>query len=110
MSIKRDKNKPDFSQIPPVALLELAKASTYGNIKYKRGGYLHGIEWSRTYSATLRHLLAFWDGEDIDSESNLLHLSHALWNVMALVNLYYYYPKNDDRRIKLKKGERDEEK
>ena len=32
----------------------------------------------------MRHLHAFWTGEETDSESGLPHLAHAAWHCMVL--------------------------
>lgn len=43
------------------------------------------MAWSRVYAAALRHLLAWWGGEDEDPETELSHLAHAACCVVFLV-------------------------
>jgi hypothetical protein len=62
---------------------------THGAIKYefynyKKGG---GLDWDRPYSALLRHVTAWWDGEDYDDESKLHHLKHAGACIAMLIDL-----------------------
>lgn len=76
--------KPGVDQIPPQILIELGEVFSYGEQKYFRDNWLRGNEWHEFYGSALRHLFKFWMGEDIDPESKLPHLAHALWNVMAL--------------------------
>jgi hypothetical protein len=76
-AIKNDQNKPRVSLIPTVALLEVAKVLTFGANKYTSDNFRNGFAWRRLIDANLRHLLAFSDGEDTDSETGLSHLAHA---------------------------------
>jgi len=94
----------------PVELLEtLADIYTYGTIKYDDDNWRDGLKFSRIMGAVLRHLFAWYHGEDVDHESKKLHLAHAFWNVGTLLyyNTYYkLYKKYDDRWVKgKKKGE-----
>lgn len=95
--LKFDKNKPRITLIPVEAILEMAKAFTYGANKYQDHNFKNGIKYSRLVDATFRHLLAYMDGENIDAESGNSHLSHALASIAMLV----YMDKNkkdfDDR-------------
>jgi hypothetical protein len=45
----------------------------------------------------MRHLWAFWRGEDLDAESGLPHLSHAGFHVLTLLWFRRYRPAKDDR-------------
>jgi hypothetical protein len=90
-------NKSGVDQIPPELLLEWGDVFTYGAKKYGRDNWRKGTDWHEFYGSALRHLLRWWAGEDIDPESGLSHLAHALWNVGAL---RYYQIKGmgtDDR-------------
>ena len=66
------------------ALEGLADVLTYGAAKYNDRNWERGMNFSRVYAAVLRHLFAWWKGEDIDSESGLSHVDHALCGVMIL--------------------------
>ena len=79
-AVKQDQDKPRLGLIPSKAIISTGRALTYGakppkynEFNYKQNG---GLEWDRVYSALLRHLFAWIDGEDIDPESGLHHLDH----------------------------------
>jgi len=95
--MKFDKEKPMMELIDPSFLVILADVLTYGANKYEPHNWRKGIEASRLYGALIRHLNAFWDGEDIDQESGMHHLGHAACELMFL----YWTMKNrsdlDDR-------------
>lgn len=66
------------------ALMAVATISDFGAKKYTRHGWVsvpNGIE--RYKAALIRHLLS----EGNDPDSGLPHTWHALWNLMAVVQL-----------------------
>jgi len=68
------------------ALMEVAKVSTYGAEKYSPNGWKEVKDGFNRYNdAMMRHLFATEEG---DRESNLLHLSHAAWNMLAMLELF----------------------
>ncbi len=72
----------------PRAMRELIKVSTYGATKYSRHGFLKVKNAELRYmDAAMRHLLAMGCGEDKDSESGLSHLTHAFWNLGAIIEI-----------------------
>jgi len=74
---KFDKGKPPISMIPREALEQEALVLAFGANKYARDNWRGGFEWSRLIDAALRHIIAFNDGEDTDSETGLSHIAHA---------------------------------
>ena len=56
-----------------------------------------GMDWSRLYAAALRHLTAWWRGNDIDHESGLPHLAHALCCINFLLAYELRGMGRDDR-------------
>jgi hypothetical protein len=82
--VKHDGEKPRLDLIQPEVINALGMALSYGAKKYGDNNYLHGMSWGRVFGACLRHLYAFWAGEDIDKESGLPHLAHALANISFL--------------------------
>jgi hypothetical protein len=95
--IKHDQGKLRYDLIPPHALEELAKVYTQGAEKYGEYNWSKGITWSRIFAAIMRHLWAFWKGEDIDSDSGISHVTHAMWGCFTLVEYYKSHPELDDR-------------
>lgn len=94
--------KPGVDQIPVEVLLEWGEVFSYGEAKYDRSNWLKGNDWHQFQGSALRHIFAFWKGEDIDPESGLPHLSHAIWNLAALRYYQIHGLGNDDRPIKEK--------
>lgn len=94
---KYDTNKPKLSLVSKESLEGEAAALEYGLAKYGKNNYKLGMDWSRLIDASLRHIFAFADKEDTDSESKLNHLYHAKANIGMLI--YYYQNKigKDDR-------------
>lgn len=90
--------KPGVDQIPPEVLMEWGSVFTYGERKYGRDNWKKGTEWHEFYGSVLRHLFRWWAGEEIDPETGLPHLAHALWNVGAL-RFYQLYGIGDDDRV-----------
>lgn len=69
------------------ALESVATVGTYGAAKYVRGGWISVPDGQQRYTDALwRHLLKS-NYEDVDPESGIPHLHHALWNLMAVVQL-----------------------
>ena len=87
--MKWDKDKLKYNLVPPFALKELAKVLTYGAKKYKPNNWRKINNPDRYIDALYRHLEAWRAGEEIDKESGLLHLSHALTNIVFLLELKY---------------------
>lgn len=60
--------KPARMDLLPVKpLMLIAEHYAKGAEKYADHNWRGGYEWSKSYSALLRHLLAWWDGEDYDT-------------------------------------------
>jgi hypothetical protein len=85
VAIKHDTGKPEFHHLPTEALVEITKALTYGARKYADYNYRAGFTWSRPFNACMRHLWAWWGGEDTDPESGISHLAHAGANVIFML-------------------------
>lgn len=63
----------------------LANVYAYGATKYGDRNWERGMAWGRVYSAWYRHYIRrTLYGEHLDPESNLPHMWHEAWNVMAL--------------------------
>jgi hypothetical protein len=71
--------KAGMSCVPAEVLLELGLAMQEGARKYGRHNYrVAGVRASVYYDAAMRHLMAWWEGEDIDPDSGLPHLVKAM--------------------------------
>jgi hypothetical protein len=72
--------------IPWYGLEQVAKVLEFGARKYAPRGWEHGIEHSRTWSATMRHLFQRFELAEInDAETGLDHLAHAACELMFLL-------------------------
>lgn len=95
---KHDREKPRTDLLDPGVLLEVAEVLRLGAEKYDAHNWRAGSAWSRYYGAALRHLLAFWSGEDNDPETGRPHLAHALCCLMFLAVYERESLGEDDRR------------
>lgn len=83
--MRYDANKLRYDLIPQQILDELAAIYSYGAGKYADDNWRQGMRWRRVYGSAMRHLAAAQHGEELDPESGLPHLSHALWNIATLM-------------------------
>lgn len=90
--------KPSTAAIPPVAVLHLGKAMRNGADKYGRFNWReHSVTASVYYDAMMRHLLAYWDGEEIAEDSGCHHLAHVMACCAILLDASASGKLNDDR-------------
>jgi hypothetical protein len=83
---KYDEGKDPIALLPLRPLRFVVRVLAYGAKKYAPWAWReHAGEWSRMYSATQRHLWAWWEGEDTDPETGLPHLAHAACCVIFLL-------------------------
>jgi hypothetical protein len=96
---KFDGGKAPMHLIPVKPLKDVAEVLAFGADKYGAQSWREGemIAWSRSYSAILRHLMAFHSGEDNDPETGKSHLAHAACCVLMLLEHTYVNPAGDDR-------------
>lgn len=81
---KHDKDKLRLELVPVEATEAIARAMTYGAKKYGDWNWAEGIAHARLFGAALRHMWAYFRGEDIDKESGNHHLDHALASLAML--------------------------
>lgn len=94
---KFDQGKPRMDLISSKALVQLARVLGVGAAKYQPNNWRGGIAYSRLIGAMLRHIAAFNDGEDVDPESGISHIAHAMCNCMFLLEQLQTRPDLDDR-------------
>ena len=89
---KFDANKPQYSLLPSAALLETVKVLTFGATKYAPDNWRYVDNASvRYFDAANRHMWQWWNGEELDSETNLHHLASAISNLMFILDLELQY-------------------
>jgi predicted HAD superfamily Cof-like phosphohydrolase len=99
---KFDATKVRVDLLPIDAMTQVADVFGFGAKKYFANSYRQGetVAWSRTYGSILRHLFAFWKGEDTDPESGLQHLAHAGTQLFILMEHTTHNKDKDDRFIR----------
>ena len=94
---KFDSNKLRYELLPPELLEEVARVLTFGAHKYSTRNWELGMAWSRPFAALMRHMWAWWRGEDKDPETGYSHLSHAACCIAFLVSYEARNVGTDDR-------------
>lgn len=86
-----------FDLIPVMPLTKLAELYGAGAAKYESNQWRQGYEISKSYAALMRHVTAFWGGEDNDPELGTPHLASVMWHAMAMMQFLQDFPQHDDR-------------
>lgn len=81
---KLDQSKLRYDLLCPAAQAGLVKVLTLGAEKYTDRNWEAGILYSRVFAAAMRHLWAWWGGQDNDPETGESHLDHAAANIHFL--------------------------
>jgi hypothetical protein len=84
-AVKNDAGKLPWHLLPSDAIDGVLEVLQYGAAKYGERNWERGMEWSRPFSALMRHMWAWWRGETYDPESGKPHLAHAACCVLFLV-------------------------
>lgn len=92
-----DAGKSRIDLIPPEFIEALGRHYAVGAAKYAERNWEKGMSWSRCYASAMRHLLAFWGGEEIDAETGTPHVIAAAWNLAALHWYGLHRAGTDDR-------------
>jgi len=92
--------KAPLSTLSCHVLYEMGLGMLEGARKYGRHNYRAiGVSATVYYDATLRHLMDWWEGEDIDPDSGLNHITKALTALMVLRDSMLMGNWIDDRPI-----------
>lgn len=83
--------------VPTSSVYALADVLDYGATKYEDHNWRRGMKWSTVYSCAMRHLLKWFEGEELDDESGKEHLSHVMANIAMLIEYKKTCPELDDR-------------
>lgn len=86
------KSRPEL--IAPSIVDALAQVLAFGAKKYADRNWENGISFGRVFGAMMRHMWAWWRGENTDPETGMSHLWHAACCVMFLIEY--------ERRVNLK--------
>lgn len=94
---KDDGGKAPYHLLAPEFLDATAQVLDFGQRKYSARNWEKGMDWSRPFSAMMRHMWAWWRGEHTDPETGMSHLWHASCCVMFLLAYEARNAGNDDR-------------
>ena len=77
--------KAPLSSLPIRVLWRVGLAMMEGALKYGRHNYrAAGVRASVYFDAVGRHLFCWWEGEDLDPDTNLSHIDKAIAALMVL--------------------------
>lgn len=94
---KYDAGKPRLDLIAPEFLTGTADILAFGAEKYGERNWEAGMSWSRPFAALMRHMWAWWAGEEKDAETGKSHLWHAACCLMFLIAFEARNTGKDDR-------------
>lgn len=94
---KFDGGKAPLNLVTPDFITAVAEVLAFGAAKYEAWSWAEGKAWSRDHAAALRHMMAWANGEDLDTESGLPHLAHAACDLMFLITSQRRGLGTDDR-------------
>jgi hypothetical protein len=83
--MKHNSGKARYDLLPGDALHEVVRVFTFGAQKYAARNWENGIEYGRVFGAVMRHMWAYWRGEDLDPETGIHHVAHAVTEGMFLL-------------------------
>lgn len=83
--LRFNEGKRRFDLIPPDALAALADLFTIGSLKYAERNWEKGMAYSNVIASLDRHWNDFKAGIERDPETGCLHITHVVWNAMALL-------------------------
>lgn len=90
--------KPPASTVSALVVQEVGVAMLEGARKYGRHNYrVAGVRTSVYYDAAMRHLQAFWEGQDEDPDSGLSHITKAIASLVVLRDAQINDKVTDDR-------------
>lgn len=97
--------KMPMSCLPATVMAEVSLGMMEGALKYGRHNYrVIGVRASVYYDAALRHLMAWWEGEDLDPDSGLNHVVKAIASLVVIRDAMIQGKFSDDRPPKAPSG------
>jgi hypothetical protein len=97
--------KVPMSGMPMNVLMEAGLVKLHGDLKYGRFNWREaGVRGSVYYDAAIRHLAAWYEGEDIDPDSGIHHIAHAITGLSVLRDSMIREDWTDDRPPPSKTG------
>lgn len=92
-----------FACVPMTVMNEVGIGMLEGARKYGRHNYrVAGVAASVYVDAAIGHIMQWWEGEDIDADSGLSHITKAMCSLVVLRDAMIQDMLNDDRPPKAK--------
>ena len=102
---KNDSEKIPLELLSPPWIEGVGRVLQFGKKKYAAHNWRQGISQGRLLGASLRHIVRYIGGEDLDQESGLAHTLHASCCLMFSFEMSLARSDLDDRyKIYLKLG------
>ncbi len=93
--------KPGLDALSWPVLFEMGAGMDDGGYKYGRQNYrVVGVRHSVYFNAAMRHLADWWEGEDIDPDSGLSHITKVMTCLMVLRDSMIMGNDVDDRPVR----------
>lgn len=90
--------KPErYELLPFDVLAEVARVYAMGASKYEDDNWKLGYDYGLSFGALMRHITAWWEGENNDLESGESHLAHAVFHCFTLMWFEMHGEGFDDR-------------
>lgn len=90
--------KAPLSTVSAPVMAEVGVAMMEGALKYGRHNYRGvGVRASVYYDATMRHMFSWWEGEDVDPDSGMSHITKAIASLTVLRDAMIQGKCEDDR-------------
>lgn len=102
---KLDKGKVRLDLFPPEALMSISEVLTVALADYPERNWESGMKWGRVFGAMMRHMWAWWMGQDKDPSTGKSHLAHAGCCVVFLICYEIRKIGQDDRNKTWKEDE-----
>lgn len=96
-AMNKDGGKRRWNLFPFSAAEPIIDVLEFGCIKYDVDNWKKGMAHSRNFNSLMRHLTAWWEGQDMDEETGLSHLAHAGCRILFLLYNAQEHPEDDDR-------------
>jgi len=103
--LKFDTEKPKMYLLPPKATIEVSKVLTFGAEKYDEQNWrkLDNLQ-NRYTGGALRHIFAHMDNEQIDLDSGISHLAHAICCLLFKLEIELENAESKEKRLRRDNG------
>lgn len=94
---QKGKKPQRYDLIPWSEMDKVAELYAFGATKYADHNWRKGYAWSLSFASLIRHATSFWEGEALDPETGVHHMTSVVFHALALMYFEDHYPDLDDR-------------